>query len=131
MKYDLDGKVFRSVKNTENGDVGAETLFHYRQAGAVVSANYRGGSIISGQLLGKVLDDGTLDIRYHHLNSKGEFMLGKCMSAPELLPDGRMKFRESWQWLSGDMSSGQSEIEEIKDVEQDAWTATTQSCGRG
>jgi hypothetical protein len=40
-------------------------------------------------------------------------MLGKCLSTPENLPDGRLKFRESWHWLSGDMSQGQSEIEEI------------------
>ncbi len=43
-------------------------------------------------------------------------MLGKCISTPEVLPDGRIKFHEKWQWLSGDMSSGHSAIEELKNA---------------
>ena len=31
----------------------------------------------------------------------------------ERLPDGRLRFKESWQWLSGDRSAGTSEIEEV------------------
>lgn len=120
MKYNLEGKVFRSVTNTENGEVSSNTLFHYRQKDKVVSAQYGGGSIVSGHLIAQVLFNGQLDMRYHHLNNKGELMLGKCLSTPELLPDGRLKFKESWQWLSGDMSSGYSEIEEIKDAQQGA-----------
>jgi hypothetical protein len=116
VKYNLEGKIFRSVRNTENGEVGSGTLFYYSQKDKVVSAQYGGGSIANGHLIALVLPNGQLDMRYHHLNNKGEFMLGKCLSTPELLPDGRLKFKESWQWLSGDMSSGYSEIEEIKDA---------------
>ena len=118
MKYNLEGKRFRSVTNTENGEAGVETLFYYRQEGELVSAEYCGGSIVSGHLLAQVLANGQLDMRYHHLNSQGEFMLGKCLSTPEVLPDGRLKFKELWQWLSGDMSAGYSEIEEVQDGPQ-------------
>ena len=52
-------------------------------------------------------------MRYHHLNAAGQFMLGQCLSTPECLPDGRLRFKESWQWLSGDRSAGTSEIEEV------------------
>ena len=117
MKYNLEGKIFRSVTNTENGEIGTASLFYYHQDGELVWAEYRGGSIVSGHLLAKVLKNGQLDMRYHHLNNKGEFMLGKCLSTPEVLPDGRLKFKESWQWLSGDMSAGYSEIEEVQDVQ--------------
>lgn len=120
MKYNLDGKIFVSASNTENGEVGADTLFYYRQKGNIVSAEYRGGTIVRGQLLAQVLDNGQLDMRYHHLNNKGEFMLGKCLSTPVILPDGRLRFKESWQWLSGDRSSGYSEIEEIQDAQPGA-----------
>ena len=113
MEYNLEGKVFRSVSNTDNGEVDADTLFHYRQVGDLVSADYRGGGIVTGHLIAKVLAGGQLDMRYHHLNDKGDFMLGKCLSTPERLPDGRLRFKETWQWLSGDMSAGSSEIEEI------------------
>ena len=113
MKYDLDGKVFRSISNTDNGDVGAETVFHYRQIGDVVTAEYRGGGIVTGHLIAKRLPSGQLDMRYHHMNDRGDMMLGRCLSTPEHLPDGRLRFYEQWQWLSGDLSSGSSVIEEV------------------
>jgi len=113
MLYDLDGKTFRSVANSANGEVSAETLFHYRQRGDIVTAVYEGGGIRHGQLLARVLPGGQLDMRYHHLNAAGQFMLGQCLSTPERLPDGRLRFKERWQWLSGDRSAGTSEIEEV------------------
>jgi hypothetical protein len=112
MKYNLEGKIFRSVSNSKSGEVGSDTVFYYHQDGDLVSADYKGGAIVFGHLIAKVLENGQLDMRYHHLNNKGELMLGKCLSTPESLPDGRLKFKESWQWLSGDMSHGYSEIEE-------------------
>ena len=114
MHYNLDGKVFRPVSTTANGEAGAETLFHYRQSGDIVTASYSGGEIVSGHLIAKVLANGQLDMRYHHLNRSGEFMLGKCVSTPRRLADGRLSFSEQWQWLSGDRSSGHSEIEEVE-----------------
>jgi hypothetical protein len=111
--HNLDGKTFRSVSNSGSGEVTAETLFHYRQRGDIVTADYSGGQIVAGHLIAKVLADGQLDMRYHHLNDRGELMLGTCRSTPEWLPDGRLRFRERWQWLSGDRSSGESEIEEL------------------
>jgi len=113
MIYDLDGKTFRSVANSANGEVSALTLFHYRQQGDIVTAFYEGGGIRLGQLLARVLPGGQLDMRYHHLNAAGQFMLGQCLSTPRRLPDGRLRFEESWQWLSGDRSQGTSEIEEV------------------
>lgn len=114
IPYDLDGKVFRSVANTANGEVGAETRFHYQQSGNIVTATYSGGEIVSGHLIAKVLASGQLDMRYHHLNRGGEFMLGTCLSTPRRLADGRLAFSEAWQWLTGDRSAGRSEIEETR-----------------
>jgi hypothetical protein len=114
MEYNLEGKTFRSVANTENGDVNIETIFHYRQHGRVVTATYAGGGVIAGHLIANVLPSGQLDMRYHHVNAGGELMLGTCLSTPRLLADGRLAFSEAWQWLSGDRSSGESEIEEVR-----------------
>ncbi len=115
MDYNLEGKVFASIQNTEGGEVDDETLFYYHQDGDVVWADYEGGSIVKGHLIATVLDNGKLDMRYHHLNNDGKIMIGKCLSTPEILPDGRLKFREEWQWLSGDQSTGYSEIIEVDD----------------
>ncbi|MBU3947865.1 MAG: n-acetylglutamate synthase [Proteobacteria bacterium] len=116
MKYNLEGKIFRSISNTVNSEVSSDTLFHYHQDGEIISAEYYGGIILKGHLIGKMLETGQLDFIYHHINKNLKLMAGKCLSTPELLPGGTLKFVEQWEWLSGDNSSGQSVIEEIDSV---------------
>lgn len=106
-------KTFQSIANTDNGEVGEQTLFHYQQKGNIVWAEYSGGVIVKGFLVAKVIENDALDMRYEHINSAGEIMTGKCSSTPEILPDGRIRLYEKWQWTSGDLSSGESIIEEI------------------
>lgn len=112
MQYNLEGKIFRSVKNTENGEVGADTVFNYHQNKNTVWAEYEGGDIVKGHLVTNALPSGQLDMRYHHINRRGEIMIGKCLSTPLLMSNGKIRFKEEWQWLSGDRSSGNSEIME-------------------
>ena len=94
MSFNLDGKVFGSISNTGNGEVGEDTFFHYHQNGNVVWAKYEGGAIIRGHLIAKMMDGGKLDMRYHHINRDNELMVGTCISTPELQSDGRLKFKE-------------------------------------
>lgn len=108
-----DGRKFRSVTNSANGEVDAQTVFHYHQQGNIVWATYQGGSIQWGMLIAKVDETGCLDMRYQHINTSGELMTGVCASTPETLPGGRIRLHEKWQWTSGDKSSGQSVVEEI------------------
>lgn len=109
-----DGKTFRSVTNTANGEVSGDTLFHYHQEGAIVWAEYGGGAIVRGTLIATVTPDNGLDMRYQHVNTAGELMTGRCRTTPEQLPDGRLRLHERWQWTSGDNSSGESIVEEEK-----------------
>lgn len=106
-------KFFKSVTNTENGEVGSETIFKYHQNDKIVWAEYSGGAILQGHLIAKVLENNVLDMRYHHINQHGELMTGICISTPEILADGRIRLHEKWQWTSGDNSAGQSVIEEF------------------
>lgn len=107
-----NGKIFRPISNTANGETSAETVFVYQQTGNILTASYSGGSIKLGQLIGLVDVDGNIDMRYHHVNQKGELMTGVCQSRPEMLENGKIRLHESWQWTSGDFSSGTSIIEE-------------------
>ncbi|SPN96650.1 uncharacterized protein DNG_00171 [Cephalotrichum gorgonifer] len=109
-----DGKIFRSEANTANGEVGAETLFHYHQDGTIVWAEYSGGSIVKGTLIAVVQEGNCLDMRYQHVNRNGDLMTGRCQSTPEILADGRLRLHEKWQWTSGDLSFGESVIEEVQ-----------------
>lgn len=113
MKINYDDRRFRSVSNSESGEVGAETLFHYHQKDDYVWATYEGGSIVFGTLIAKVLEDRSLEMRYQHLNLNGELMTGVCKSTPEILADGRIRLYETWQWTCGDYSKGESVVEEI------------------
>jgi hypothetical protein len=108
-----NGKTFRPVQNTENGETSGETLFVYYQQGNILTSEYSGGKIISGHLIGLVADDGSIDMRYHQVNNKGELMTGICKSVPEVLPNGKIRLHETWQWTSGDGSAGHSVLEEI------------------
>ena len=106
-------KYFRPLVNTANGETSEDTIFHYRQEDNIITAEYGGGKIIKGQLIGIVDEDGKLDLRYQQVNDKGEIMTGTCISVPELMPNGKIKLYERWQWTSGDHSHGESVIEEV------------------
>ena len=108
-----DNKTFRSVTNTSNGEVSGDTLFHYHQQGAIVWAEYAGGSIRKGFLIATAQSDNRLDMRYQHVNIRGELMTGICLSTPEWLADGRIRLHEQWQWTSGNHSTGESIVEEL------------------
>ena len=108
-------KIFKAVQTSENGEVSGETVFHYQQQGFLVSATYSGGAILFGHLIGLVDDKGVMEIRYHHVNDRGDLMTGVCISTPEVLPNGKIRLHERWQWTSGDGSLGESIVEEVEE----------------
>jgi hypothetical protein len=107
------GKKFRPVSSSENSEVSHETVFEYLQEGSILTCSYSGGSIQKGQLMGIVDEHGNIEMHYHQINSEGEFMTGICHSRPEIMDDGKIRLHESWQWTSGDRTTGQSILEEI------------------
>lgn len=113
MSINYHQKTFKSSSNTDNSEVGQETIFYYQQQENVVWAEYSGGAIVKGFLVAKVLENNVLDMRYEHINQSNELMTGVCISTPEILSDGRIRLHEKWQWTSGDFSTGESIIEEI------------------
>jgi hypothetical protein len=110
---DYDGRVFRSVANSDGGDVNDETTFEYHQTGDILWATYSGGSVGFGTLLAKVDPEGKLDMRYQHVSVDGSFKSGRCQSRPERLPDGRIRLHERWQWTDGAEGQGVSIVEEV------------------
>lgn len=110
--FNYNNKSFRPVSNSENGETSADTVFHYQQTGNILTSAYAGGQIKVGHLIGLVDENGVIDMRYHQVNENNEIMTGICRSIPELLPDGKIRLHETWQWTSGDYSKGHSVIEE-------------------
>jgi hypothetical protein len=106
----LDGRSFVGVSNTGDGDVGAATVFRYHEDDGVIWAEYAGGGVRRGYLVG-TRDGVGLDFRYVHLDADGATASGRCTSRVEVLPDGRMRLHETWSWESRD-GSGRSVVEE-------------------
>lgn len=107
-----DEKYFVPRENTENGEVDGNTLFAYHQDDNLLWADYSGGEIIRGHLVGTVAENGELDFYYQHINEQKQVRVGRCHSIPKVLENGKIELSEKWQWLNGDKSEGVSVIVE-------------------
>ena len=114
MIINYHNRKFRSVSNTSSGQVNEETTFHYTQTGNQLRATYSGGKITFGEMLGVVREDNSLVFTYHHLDVDGHLKSGHCTSIPEMLPDGRIRLHETWQWDFGGVGEGASIVEEME-----------------
>ncbi|HSB64305.1 MAG TPA: n-acetylglutamate synthase [Thermoanaerobaculia bacterium] len=112
-EIDFDRRRFRTVRNSDAGESSSETVFRYRQKGSVVWATYRGGDVTYGTLLARVDGDGRLEMVTQHLNKNGDFRTGRCRARTEVLPDGRYRLHETWEWTGGAFGRGRSVTEEV------------------
>ena len=108
--FSVDGRLFTAVENSESGEVSDQTIFCYHQKGNVIWAEYSGGSVVKGFLLGTIDEKQCLHFTYQHINKAGEQKSGSCDSEPRM-ENGRLRFYEKWKWTMGE--EGTSIIEEI------------------
>lgn len=108
----LDGRTFVGVTNTGSGDVGPLTTFTYLQDGEVIWADYSGGQILRGFLVG-TRSGRRLHFRYAHLGTDKRTASGVCDSELEVLIDSRIRIHESWAWESRP-GTGVSIVEEVQ-----------------
>lgn len=111
MAPSLDGRTFAPRARPEQGEVDASTRFDYHEADGVVWADYSGGEIVRGHLIG-TRDGDTIDLRYVQLNRSGLTSSGHCRTVVTELPDGRLFLDESWEWESRP-GQGTSAVEEV------------------
>lgn len=109
----VDGRVFKSVSNDADGDVGEETYFWFEQTDELIHAQYHGGSVRLGHLVGHHLGE-TLDFRYTHVTTDGDTATGHSVDRIEHLDDGRLRLHEEWEWDSKP-GSGSSVLEEVSE----------------
>jgi hypothetical protein len=109
---ELDRKTFRIVANDGSGaEANEETVFHFRQDGNVAHADYFGGGVQVGKLLG-IISGGTLIRRYVQVNWQGEFQSGRSTVAIEQTPGGKLRLIDTWTWEDG-RGSGRCIFEEM------------------
>ncbi|MFH9365583.1 hypothetical protein ACH4K8_07915 [Streptomyces anulatus] len=111
MARSLDGLVLSPVADQAPGQVGTRTRFTYHELDGRIWAEYAGGDVVRGQLVG-TRDGDALDFRYVQLKQDGTTSSGHCLSTVVDLADGRVRLEERWSWESQE-GSGTSVVEEL------------------
>lgn len=110
--YNLNNKKFVIIKNSDNGEVDNETIFEYQQKGNLVTADYYGGTIKYGKLIGYIEGD-ELDILYQCATTANELKAGKAIAKISTVK-GKIKLSLHWEWLNNkNDDKGKSEYIEI------------------
>lgn len=111
----INNKKFMNAKNTSNGEVSAETIFHYKQNANLIEATYSGGAVKQGHIIGVMTGDHTFRMYYQHINLDDELRVGECQTTIAISPLGKIELIEKWRWLNGDCSEGQSILIEYEE----------------
>ncbi|CAM5575233.1 hypothetical protein [Streptomyces avidinii] len=111
MARSLDGLVFAPVADQAPGQVGRQTRFDYHEQDGRIWAEYWGGDVARGCLVG-TRDADTIDFRYVQLRLDGTTASGHCTSVLTELADGRLRLEETWTWESQE-GSGTSVVEQL------------------
>ncbi|WP_210587360.1 hypothetical protein [Streptomyces sp. GESEQ-35] len=114
MPRSLDGLVLAPVADQAPGQVGTRTRFTYHEVDGTIWAEYAGGDVVRGHLVG-TRDGDRLDFRYVQLKQDGTTSSGRCVSTVVELPDGRVRLDETWEWES-QPGSGTSVVEQVDEV---------------
>ncbi|MFJ8105389.1 hypothetical protein [Streptomyces sp. NPDC096132] len=121
MPRSLDGLVLAPVADQAPGQVGTRTRFTYHERDGVIWADYAGGDVVRGHLVGTREGD-RLDFRYVQLKHDGTTSSGHCVSTVVELSGGtsqafgsgggRVRLEETWAWESQE-GSGTSVVEQV------------------
>jgi hypothetical protein len=106
----------RRFATTDNphGVSGADTVFHYRMDGRVITGTYRGGRIRDGHLVGRPTGADTIELLYHCVTTDGELLAGWSRGRVGADAAGRTTLAFDWGWLSGAQGGGQSHYVELR-----------------
>lgn len=110
--FQYDNKRFRS-RAVETAAGGEGPIGHYHQVGDLVWAEFSGGRVRRGSLVGTCASDGVLTLAYCQVLTTGEVISGEVRSIPERLADGRIRLREEWRRHGSAADTGVSYIEEL------------------
>ncbi len=94
----LDGLRMNVVETAPNGVVGADTIFQFHQTGNDVWAEYSGGGVVRGYLVGR-MDGHSLEFRYCQLERGGTVAGGHSRCEVEN-SEGTIRLVEHFQWAS-------------------------------
>ena len=98
----LNDTVFELIENS-NGLADQTTSLVFSSETSPFTATYDGPNITYGHAIVQ-----GREMLYHAVNNKGEMSAGRAQVSFETAEDGAVMMILDWQWLTGDLSSGQS-----------------------
>ncbi|MEH1098288.1 hypothetical protein [Micromonospora sp. CPCC 205561] len=104
-----DGRRFRRPEEVTD-DLATTATYH--QQGDLVWADFAGGEVRRGSLVGRCAEDGTIAFSYSMVLRGGDVISGRSTSRPEVLADGRIRLHEEWERFAPRAGAGTSAIEE-------------------
>lgn len=107
MKYNFDKKRFLLVANSDSGEVDTSTVFEYQQDGDVVTADYEGGTVITGKIIAHIVDD-KLHMLYQCITTDKTLKAGKAIADITITDKQKIQLTLDWQWLNGSGDKGRS-----------------------
>ncbi len=111
VRMNIDGMIMNAVETDENGVIGVDTIFKFRQTGEYVSAEYTGGKIRKGYLVG-INSGTTLVFRYCQLETDGTLDGGESTCSLEIGDNGLVRIVENFEWTSR-LGGGKNIIQEL------------------
>jgi hypothetical protein len=109
----LDGVRLRPVARSSAGVIEPETAFDFSEREGRVVASYAGGAVKAGFLIGARRET-RLTFRYVQVDQAGTVDGGSSTCELSVLPDGRLRITEHFQWASR-QGEGTNIIEEADD----------------
>jgi hypothetical protein len=94
----IDNIRMNVIETSENGIVNQDTIFHFKQQGTLIYANYSGGLIEKGFLVGK-RSNNQLMFTYCQIQIDGTLDNGKSKVEIEKF-NGKIRLIEHFQWDS-------------------------------
>ncbi|WP_427452141.1 hypothetical protein [Litorimonas sp. WD9-15] len=89
------------------------TRFHFWQNGDAFYADYFGGDVREGHIIGRFTGDRTGTLLYHCITKDRTLKAGRAVATFRLSDEGRVSMALEWSWISGGEGAGTSFYEEI------------------
>lgn len=114
IQFSLDKIKMNVVKTDETGVVNHETIFHFSQDEDRVFAEYQGGKIQMGYLVGKLAADNRLVFTYCQMQKDGKLDNGVSDCELSKNEDGKLVLIERFEWKSRPGEFGINIFQEIR-----------------
>jgi hypothetical protein len=109
----LDNVYMNVVKTDASGVVNHETIFHFCQSDHVIKAEYAGGKIQQGYLVGKFDEHNHLLFSYCQMQLDGKLDNGTSECEVSRDQDGKILLIEHFEWASRPGEMGTNIFKEL------------------